>query len=221
MKYQLFPDLSDSEYEELKADIAERGVMVPLEYDEDENLLDGHHRKRICDELGIEDFPYVVRHKLKTEEEKRQHVRKLNLARRHLTKEQRNQVIKDMRADGATLQEIADATNVSVGTVHTVTSDNSFSELKNSEPPATVTGKDGKTYPAAKTKKTEEPENEPSWETPSDPEKEFRTLRSKTVKTVEALMRCFDDLNRIRKHKQHEALISGCKGMLKTTKNWG
>src|SRR5687768_2923035 len=55
-KYQLFPDLAPEEYEELKADIAARGVQVPIEYDEEKNILDGHHRKRICDELGITDF---------------------------------------------------------------------------------------------------------------------------------------------------------------------
>ena len=39
MGYQLFPDLSPSEYEALKADIAENGVLVPVEYDEDGNIL--------------------------------------------------------------------------------------------------------------------------------------------------------------------------------------
>lgn len=45
MQYQLFPELNESEFSELKADIAERGVMVPIEYDEEGNILDGHHRK--------------------------------------------------------------------------------------------------------------------------------------------------------------------------------
>lgn len=62
--YQLLPDLSDDEYDELKADIAERGVMVAVEYDGDGNLLDGHHRERACHELGIADYPSVVRYGL-------------------------------------------------------------------------------------------------------------------------------------------------------------
>ena len=32
--YQVMPDLSAIEYSELKSDIEERGVMVPVEYDE-------------------------------------------------------------------------------------------------------------------------------------------------------------------------------------------
>ncbi len=51
--YQLLPPLSDEDYKRLKDDIAQRGVMVPIEVDEHGNVLDGHHRKRIAEELGI------------------------------------------------------------------------------------------------------------------------------------------------------------------------
>lgn len=80
--YQLFDALRPEEYEALKADIAKRGVMVPVELDDDGNVLDGHHRLMIADSLGI-DCPRVVRH-FATEQEKREHVLKLNLLRRHL-----------------------------------------------------------------------------------------------------------------------------------------
>ena len=59
--YQVMPPLTAEEYNELKNDIAERGVMVPIEYDEHGNVLDGHHRLQICAELGITDFPTVIR----------------------------------------------------------------------------------------------------------------------------------------------------------------
>ena len=62
--YQVMPPLSDAEFQELKADIAARGVMVPVEYDEAGNILDGHHRERACNELGIADWPRIVRHGL-------------------------------------------------------------------------------------------------------------------------------------------------------------
>ena len=42
--YQVMPELSADEYSELKTDIKERGVMVPIEFDELGNTLDGHHR---------------------------------------------------------------------------------------------------------------------------------------------------------------------------------
>lgn len=90
--YQVLPPLSAEEYENLKADIAARGVQVPVEYDEQGNVLDGHHRLRACQELGVKDWPRVIRAGL-TEEGKRTHARQLNLARRHLNQEQKRTLI--------------------------------------------------------------------------------------------------------------------------------
>lgn len=93
-EYQVMPPLSPEEYEELKADIKERGVMVPIEFDEDGNTLDGHHRLRICAELGITEYPKIIRSGM-TEEEKRTHARKLNMARRHLNRAQKQELIQE------------------------------------------------------------------------------------------------------------------------------
>ncbi len=90
-QYQLLPDLTRDEYATLKADIAKRGVLVPVEYDEAGAILDGHHRVRACRELGIADWPRVVRDGM-TEQQKREHVIRLNLARRHLNESQRAMV---------------------------------------------------------------------------------------------------------------------------------
>ena len=92
--YQVMPDLTEDEYAELKADIKARGVMVPIEFDEQGNPLDGHHRLKICEELGITDYPKVIRAGM-TEEEKRTHARKLNMARRQLSQEQRRDLIRE------------------------------------------------------------------------------------------------------------------------------
>jgi len=43
--YQLLPPLSEEEYQSLRADIAEHGVLIPVELDEFGNVLDGHHRR--------------------------------------------------------------------------------------------------------------------------------------------------------------------------------
>ena len=94
MIYQVMPNLTGEEYAELKEDIQKRGVMVPIEFDEQGNVLDGHHRLKVCDELGIKEYPRVIRAGL-TEEEKRLHARKLNMARRHLTREQRRDLIRE------------------------------------------------------------------------------------------------------------------------------
>lgn len=81
-QYQLLPPLSEEEYLALKADVAKRGVLVPVEVDENGAILDGHHRLRIARELGIE-APTIVRSGW-SEQEKREHVLKVNLLRRQL-----------------------------------------------------------------------------------------------------------------------------------------
>ena len=55
--FQVMPPLTENEYSELKSDIEQRGVMVPVEYDDQGNVLDGHHRIRACMELGITAWP--------------------------------------------------------------------------------------------------------------------------------------------------------------------
>jgi ParB-like chromosome segregation protein Spo0J len=98
MNYQVMPDLSPQDYEALKNDIAHRGVLIPVEYDEHGNVLDGYHRLRACKELGLSAWPKFIRKGL-SEEEKREHARQLNLARRHLNQEQKRQLIKDQLKD--------------------------------------------------------------------------------------------------------------------------
>jgi len=60
-KYQLLPELPPEQFEALKADIAERGVVVPVVMDEFGAILDGHNRARACRELGINDYPGAAR----------------------------------------------------------------------------------------------------------------------------------------------------------------
>lgn len=66
--------------------------MVPIEFDEHGNVLDGHHRLKICAELGINEYPKVIRAGM-TEAEKRTHARKLNMARRQLSQPQKQALI--------------------------------------------------------------------------------------------------------------------------------
>ena len=92
--YQVLPPLSSEDFTALKTDIAARGVLVPVEYDESGNILDGHHRVKACEELGLSDWPRFIRKGL-TEAEKRVHARQLNLARRHLNQTQKRDLIAD------------------------------------------------------------------------------------------------------------------------------
>jgi transposase len=118
MDYQVMPYLTSDEYETLKEDIAERGVMIPIEFDENGNVLDGHHRLKACVELGITDFPKIIREGM-TEEEKWTHARKLNMTRRHLTQEQRRRLIQNQILDTPEVsdRQIAKMLGVSNSTV--------------------------------------------------------------------------------------------------------
>lgn len=144
--YQVMPPLAAEEYEELKNDIARRGVMVPVEFDEDGNVLDGHHRLRICEELGITDYPKVIRAGM-SEEEKRTHARKLNMARRQLNREQRQELIRAqlLETPGRSDRQIASA----LGVDHkTVSAKRSEMQRIGEIPQSSRRTKDGRIYPA-------------------------------------------------------------------------
>lgn len=146
MKYQVMPELTAEEYAELKADIAERGVMIPIEFDEQGNVLDGYHRLQICAELGIKDYPKVIRAGM-TEAEKLTHARKLNIARRHLTTAQKQVLIREQLKETPEQsdRQIAKALGVDHKTIGVQR--NEMKERGEIPHLETSTGADGKEYP--------------------------------------------------------------------------
>ena len=56
----LVPQLSKEEYESLKQSIKENGLWVPIVVNNDGVILDGHHRYKACQELGIKIEPYKM-----------------------------------------------------------------------------------------------------------------------------------------------------------------
>jgi ParB-like chromosome segregation protein Spo0J len=98
-KYQVMPPLSDEEYQALKEDIAERRVMLPVVLDGEGNVIDGHHRIRAVEELraegrSVRDPITITRWDLETDEDKRDEAWRLNMQRRHLNREQKQEAIK-------------------------------------------------------------------------------------------------------------------------------
>ena len=87
-EYQLLPEMAPEAFEALKADIAVRGVITPIDLDEHGNILDGHHRFRAWTELQKNDPPPTIVRSGLSENEKRAFARKANVLRRHLTREQ-------------------------------------------------------------------------------------------------------------------------------------
>lgn len=91
--YQLMPEMATDQYAALKDDIAERGLLVPLDVDEAGNILDGHNRYRAWLELQKNEPPPVIIRVGLSETEKRAFARKNNILRRHLTREQVRELI--------------------------------------------------------------------------------------------------------------------------------
>lgn len=89
--YQLMPSLTAEEYNELRDDIAANGVTVPIITTEGGEIIDGHHRARIARALGVPCPEQQVSGY--SEAELRDMAFRLNAHRRHLSREQRRELI--------------------------------------------------------------------------------------------------------------------------------
>lgn len=144
--FQLYPDLDPATESALRASIALYGVLVPIAEDQRGRTLDGHHRRRIADELGVRYAVKVI--DVGDDDEAREIARTLNEDRRHLTRELRQEVV-------AALSEQGHSTRAIAGTVKaahsTVVRDLAKSGGAIGTPDGKVTGRDGKRYPAKAT----------------------------------------------------------------------
>lgn len=132
----MFPLMEGAEFDALVADIAEHGQLEPIWLYEGK-VLDGRNRWRACQQLGIE--PRVQQWANGRDPEA--FVVSLNLHRRHLTRDQRDALICDLRRKGLTLQKIADAVGVNVATAQRATQGVELLQMQK------VEGADGKQYP--------------------------------------------------------------------------
>ena len=78
----LISPLKDLEYNSLRISVNEKGLYLPIIINQDNVLLDGHHRFQICKELGIE--PRFEVKKFEDPLDERQFVIDINDKRRHL-----------------------------------------------------------------------------------------------------------------------------------------
>lgn len=80
---ETYGDLPPHEFEELKNDIANRGVRTPIEITKDGIIVDGHQRVRACRELGIKKIDAIICHH-QTQDDIDESFVLGNLMRRHL-----------------------------------------------------------------------------------------------------------------------------------------
>jgi hypothetical protein len=96
----LFPRMVDTEFQELKEDIRVRGQRTPITT-KNGYVLDGRHRLRACEELGVR--PWIVEYE---GTDVREIMIAENLFRRSLTDDQRVALVAKLR--GPRLQDEAD-----------------------------------------------------------------------------------------------------------------
>lgn len=152
-RFQLFSPLPEDKYQALKADIQANGVLVPVEIDQNGQVLDGHHRIRAWKELRAEgvqlsDYPRVIR-SFDNDDDREEHAAKINCNRRDVSLEDKQRVALAWRQRGWSYRRIADALGVSHMTAHRWIPDEDATVTGVTvDLPERIVGKDGKSRPA-------------------------------------------------------------------------
>ena len=158
----LLPALEPDTYANLKGSIERHGITDPIlvarQINNHFDVVDGQHRLRIAVELGLdlEHIPLNIREL--SADEQQDLALATNLYRRHLTREQRQALAVKLRQQGKSYRAIADALGTSPATalrdVDTsgsgVSNETPDDEPTGDEGPTTITGADGKQYPATR-----------------------------------------------------------------------
>jgi len=113
--YQVARPLDPETHEALRASIERWGVIEPVVVDQYGDIIDGHHRSAIADELGV-DYD-VVERVVVDEAEGRALAVSLNVDRRQLTPELRREMSAALRAEGHTTRAIGAALGVDHSTI--------------------------------------------------------------------------------------------------------
>lgn len=133
--------LSDDELNNLTAMCLADGIIDPLRvWDEENILIDGHHRLAIAEEYDL-DFE-VVRLSFASRQDVLGWIGENQSARRNWTKDERNEWMRAKRAAGWTYQKIADTAGVSYQTAYAAASDVELIDFNK------LPGADGKLRPA-------------------------------------------------------------------------
>jgi ParB-like chromosome segregation protein Spo0J len=99
--FQVMPEMDPEDYAELKSDIKANGIHTPVVYDQQDRVVDGHHRLQIADELGLDsdEIPWTQVH-VGDPAAGRDMAYRVNTHRRHLTRQQKREALEmSLRAD--------------------------------------------------------------------------------------------------------------------------
>jgi len=112
---EIIPPLSKDDYARLKEDVKKEGIQIPIQVLSDGTVIDGLHRWKIGKELGIKDIPYTE--KTINKEEALDLGITLNLNRRHLSYEQKKEIIEKLRKRGLTQKKVESLADIPDSTI--------------------------------------------------------------------------------------------------------
>ncbi|MBA7568052.1 hypothetical protein ES695_13850 [Candidatus Atribacteria bacterium 1244-E10-H5-B2] len=95
----------------MKESIEEQGIQEAIKILPDGAIIDGYHRKKIAQGLGIKDIPYETK-RLNKDKALELGI-SLNLARRNLSFEQKREIIEKLRKKGWVQEKIANLIGIS------------------------------------------------------------------------------------------------------------
>lgn len=152
--HQLFNPLDPQTRDALRASIIDRGVLVPVVVDQHGDIIDGHNRAAIADELNVTYERVTV--DVDSDIEAREVAATLNAVRRQLSTDDRRDLVRllalDVDDDGIgrySTTAIAEAVGITQqGIAFDLNHLTSTCKVDPADLPERRWGKDGKTYPA-------------------------------------------------------------------------
>lgn len=148
---QIMPELEREIRAALRESILRFGVVQPIAVDQHGDIIDGHNRWAIANELNVP-CPSVV-YEIASEQEARELAESLNMDRRQMDRTARKQLARSLRDSGYGLVAIAGALGVGKSTVardleEDVDADES--QVSHDGKPGNVIGSDGVAQPSKK-----------------------------------------------------------------------
>lgn len=243
---ELFPEMDAESYAALKADIEANGQAEPIVLWK-KQLIDGRHRLKACNELGIK--PVVV--DISGSDDPLTYVISHNLHRRHLTESQRAMVAakianlgegrptkKTPQICGVSAKEAAKTLNVSTRSVETAKQvlahgSKAVQKAVQQGKLAVSTAAELATSGATKAEQTEAVKGgkeairgvlkKPAAKKVKpvlSKDEQVKAERKKARSYAEYLQRSIDDLNHLKRNASHPELIKLCGQILKGLERW-
>lgn len=194
----LLPPLTDEEYDTLKADIQENGILVPIILDEDGDVIDGQHRLQIASELNLTDIPFETKYGL-SDDEKEDMAIGVNIHRRQMNREQRQALVVHLRQKGMSTRQIAEKVGVNNSTVKRDLDETTVANAT-VDLPSTIVGKDGKERAATRPAPEPAPntaEDMPEWDEVFKPTQEPRPMAKAAFITLDKWNELGEDAQRL------------------------